>query len=186
MMFSKKKERHKTIEEVARALWRPSKPPLMQDQRTDPVAQHLVQMSVISPNTEIPHAPWPHVPEFGHPLCTTYILNLTKLPLVAICSNSRSVQYKHQILDEYRKSITLNTLITNAVLPRDRSSSTWVNWPVKTGQHCLNFFYKVFTTDYSGVIHRRQLLKLNHYSVSTLITKWFMVSVCRAGSTQAF
>lgn len=84
MMFSKKKERHKTIEEVARALWRPSKPPLMQDQRTDPVAQHLVQMSVISPNTEIPHAPWPHVPEFGHPLCTTYILNLTKLPLVAI------------------------------------------------------------------------------------------------------
>lgn len=85
MMFSKKKERHKTIEEVARALWRPSKPHLMQDQHSDPVAQHLVQMSVVSPNTEIPHAPWPHVLEFGHPLCTTYILNLTKLPLVAIC-----------------------------------------------------------------------------------------------------
>lgn len=29
--------------------------------------------------------PGPHVPEFGHPLCTAYILNLTKFSLVAIC-----------------------------------------------------------------------------------------------------
>lgn len=72
------------MEKVPRALWRPSKPQLMQEQHR-PGSQHLVQMSVESPNTEISHAPCPHVPEFGHPLCATYILNITKFCFVAIC-----------------------------------------------------------------------------------------------------
>lgn len=85
MMFSKKKRKTQNYGRGCKGPLETIQTPLNAGPTHRPSCSAPCAMSVISPNTEIPHAPWPHVPELGHPLCTTYILNLTKLPLVAIC-----------------------------------------------------------------------------------------------------
>lgn len=119
------------MEELARALWRPSKPHFLQEQHrpssapcTDErwVWEHWDFTCSLAPCSTV----WPPS------LYNIELKSNQAFPCSNLYSNSRSVQYERQMQDEYRKSITLKTLIAKAVLPRDKSSSTWVNWPVKT------------------------------------------------------